>query len=54
MEEPALTGPALAAALLGLRANPERVSAMERAALLLARPDAAARIVDMVEEMLGW
>ncbi len=54
MEESSLTGPTLAGALLELRADPERVSAMERAALLLARPDAAARIVDMVEEMLAW
>lgn len=54
MEESSLTGPALAQALLGLRADPERVTAMERSALLLGRPDAAARIVDMVGEMLAW
>ena len=54
MEESSLTGEALAQALLRLRADPERVSAMERSALRLARPDAAARIVDMVAEMLAW
>ena len=54
IEESSLTGQALAQALLQLRADPERVSVMERSALLLARPDAAARIVDMVEEMLAW
>ena len=54
MEESSLTGEALALALLQLRADPERVSAMERSALLLARPDAAARIVDMVAETLSW
>jgi UDP-N-acetylglucosamine--N-acetylmuramyl-(pentapeptide) pyrophosphoryl-undecaprenol N-acetylglucosamine transferase len=54
MEESSLTGPLLAKTLVDLRADPERVSAMERSALLLARPDAAARIVDMVGGMLAW
>jgi len=54
MEESSLTGEALAQALLRLRSDPGRVSAMERSALLLARPDAAVRIVDMVAEMQSW
>jgi UDP-N-acetylglucosamine--N-acetylmuramyl-(pentapeptide) pyrophosphoryl-undecaprenol N-acetylglucosamine transferase len=53
MEEPSLTGDALAITLLKLRDDPGRVVAMERSALSLARPDAAARIVDMIEEMLA-
>ena len=54
MEEASLTGETLSRALLELRADPGRVSAMERAARLLARPDAASRIVDLVGEMLAW
>ena len=53
MEEPSLTGDRLATTLLRLRDDPGRVVAMERSALSLARPDAAARIVDMIEEMLS-
>jgi len=53
MEESALTGEELAKTLLRLRDDPGRVAAMERSALSLARPDAAARIVDMVEEMMA-
>jgi len=51
MEESGLTGEALARTLLALRGDPGRVIAMERSASSLARPEAAARIVDMVEEM---
>ena len=51
MDEGGLTGEAVARALLALREDPGRVIAMERSASSLARPDAAARIVDMVEEM---
>jgi UDP-N-acetylglucosamine--N-acetylmuramyl-(pentapeptide) pyrophosphoryl-undecaprenol N-acetylglucosamine transferase len=54
LEESSLTGETLAQTLLQLRADPERVTAMERSALLLARPDAASRIVDLVAEMLSW
>jgi len=53
MDEPALTGEALAREILALRGDPTRVMAMERSAATLARPDAAARIVDMIEEMLA-
>lgn len=53
MEEPALTGEALAREILALRGDPTRVMAMERSAATLARPDAAARIVDMIEEMVA-
>jgi UDP-N-acetylglucosamine--N-acetylmuramyl-(pentapeptide) pyrophosphoryl-undecaprenol N-acetylglucosamine transferase len=51
LEEEALTGESLARVILSLRAEPERVEAMERAALSLGRPDAAARIADLVDEM---
>jgi UDP-N-acetylglucosamine--N-acetylmuramyl-(pentapeptide) pyrophosphoryl-undecaprenol N-acetylglucosamine transferase len=54
MEESSLTGALLAKTLLDLRADPARVSSMEEKARLLARPDAAARIVDLVEEMRAW
>ena len=54
MEEPALQGEALAKVILALQDDPARVLAMERAAASLARLDAAARIADMVEEMVGW
>ncbi|HKN46505.1 MAG TPA: glycosyltransferase, partial [Candidatus Polarisedimenticolia bacterium] len=53
MEEPGLSGPALSQAILSLRDDPARVVAMERAAASLARPDAAARIADMVEELVA-
>jgi len=53
MEEASLGGESLGRALLDLRADPERVSAMERSARLLGRPDAAARIVDLIEEWLA-
>ncbi len=53
MEESALSGESLARALLVLREDPAKVVAMERAAASLSRPDAAARIADMVEELLA-
>jgi UDP-N-acetylglucosamine--N-acetylmuramyl-(pentapeptide) pyrophosphoryl-undecaprenol N-acetylglucosamine transferase len=53
MEESTLTGGALAKTILELRDEPGRLVAMERSASSLARPDAAARIVDMIEEMLA-
>ncbi len=53
MEESSLAGEELAKTILRLREDPGRVVAMERSAASLARPDAAARIVDMVEEMLA-
>ena len=53
MEEAAVTGESLAKEILALRGDPSRVMAMERFVSTLARPDAAARIVDMIEEMLA-
>jgi UDP-N-acetylglucosamine--N-acetylmuramyl-(pentapeptide) pyrophosphoryl-undecaprenol N-acetylglucosamine transferase len=52
LEERDLSGPTLASTLQMLRDDPARVAGMERAAASLARPDAAARIADMVEELL--
>lgn len=53
MEEAAATGESLAREILTLRGDPKRVMAMERSVSMLARPDAAARIVDMIEEMVA-
>jgi UDP-N-acetylglucosamine--N-acetylmuramyl-(pentapeptide) pyrophosphoryl-undecaprenol N-acetylglucosamine transferase len=52
LEERDLSGETLAKTLQSLRGDPARVASMERAAGSLARPDAAARIADMVEELL--
>ena len=49
IEEKDLTGPGLAEALRDLLGTPERISRMEEAALRLARPDAAARVADLLE-----
>jgi UDP-N-acetylglucosamine--N-acetylmuramyl-(pentapeptide) pyrophosphoryl-undecaprenol N-acetylglucosamine transferase len=54
VDEKELNGEALARAILSLAADPGRLVAMERAAASLARPEAAARIADMVMEMCGW
>lgn len=51
MAERDLSGPALADAIRRLLRDPERLERMEKAALALARPDAAARIVDLVERI---
>jgi UDP-N-acetylglucosamine--N-acetylmuramyl-(pentapeptide) pyrophosphoryl-undecaprenol N-acetylglucosamine transferase len=48
LEESELSGESLAAALQDLVASPERIAAMEDAARGLARPDAAARVADLV------
>ncbi len=53
LEEAGLGGEALARAILALRDEPAKVVTMERAAAAIARPDAAARIVDMVEELFA-
>ena len=53
MEERAMTGESLAAAITGLVANPARLDAMAAAAKKLARPDAAQRIADRVEQLAG-
>ncbi len=54
IDDAALTGEALAQAILSLAADPGRLVAMERAAASLARPEAASRIAEMVMEMCGW
>jgi UDP-N-acetylglucosamine--N-acetylmuramyl-(pentapeptide) pyrophosphoryl-undecaprenol N-acetylglucosamine transferase len=49
LEEKDLTGESLAEALQQLVASPERITAMEDAARGLSRPDAAARVADLLE-----
>jgi len=49
LEDRELTGASLAAALENLLSDPARLKAMGAAARALARPDAAARIADLVE-----
>jgi UDP-N-acetylglucosamine--N-acetylmuramyl-(pentapeptide) pyrophosphoryl-undecaprenol N-acetylglucosamine transferase len=53
IEEKDLTGESLARAILALRDDPTRLLAMERAAAALARPEAAARVADLVEELIA-
>ncbi len=53
LEESALSGESLARFLLALRDDPRRLESMGDAARTLARPDAAARIADLAEE-IGW
>lgn len=53
LEEKMLNGASLAAALIALQDNPQRIAAMERAAATLASPEAAARIADLVDEMVA-
>jgi UDP-N-acetylglucosamine--N-acetylmuramyl-(pentapeptide) pyrophosphoryl-undecaprenol N-acetylglucosamine transferase len=49
IEERELTGESLARAIATLVEEPSRILAMEEAALKLGRPDAAARVADLVE-----
>jgi UDP-N-acetylglucosamine--N-acetylmuramyl-(pentapeptide) pyrophosphoryl-undecaprenol N-acetylglucosamine transferase len=49
LEEHELTGPRLAQAITDLVDNPERLAAMGQAARHMARPDAAARVADLLE-----
>jgi len=49
IEERELTGESLARAIAALVEEPSRILAMEEAALKLGRPDAAARVADLVE-----
>jgi UDP-N-acetylglucosamine--N-acetylmuramyl-(pentapeptide) pyrophosphoryl-undecaprenol N-acetylglucosamine transferase len=49
VEEKDLTGESLGRAIVDLVEHPARISAMEDAARALGRPDAAARVVDLVE-----
>jgi UDP-N-acetylglucosamine--N-acetylmuramyl-(pentapeptide) pyrophosphoryl-undecaprenol N-acetylglucosamine transferase len=51
IEERTLTGERLAAAILALSEDPARRRRMAQAARTLARPDAAARIADKVQEL---
>ena len=51
LEQQSLTGATLAAAVVGLMDDAQRLLAMERAAAAQATPDAAARIADLVEEV---
>ena len=48
IEEKDLTGESLARELIALVDAPERIGAMENAARTLGRPDAAARVADLV------
>jgi UDP-N-acetylglucosamine--N-acetylmuramyl-(pentapeptide) pyrophosphoryl-undecaprenol N-acetylglucosamine transferase len=48
-----LSGERLAREITGLAENPERITQMEKAARRLARGDAAATVVDLVEELVG-
>lgn len=49
LEERELTGQALAARLTGLASDPARLRAMAEASRQLGRPDAAARVADLLE-----
>jgi UDP-N-acetylglucosamine--N-acetylmuramyl-(pentapeptide) pyrophosphoryl-undecaprenol N-acetylglucosamine transferase len=49
IEEKDLSGPVLARVLRELLEAPDRLLAMERAALRMARPDAAERVADLLE-----
>lgn len=48
-----LSGERLAEEIVTLASEPERITTMEQAARKLARGDAAAAVVDMVEELVG-
>jgi UDP-N-acetylglucosamine--N-acetylmuramyl-(pentapeptide) pyrophosphoryl-undecaprenol N-acetylglucosamine transferase len=50
LEERELSGQSLAAALRGLLEQPQRIEAMEARARALGRPDAAARVADLLVE----
>jgi UDP-N-acetylglucosamine--N-acetylmuramyl-(pentapeptide) pyrophosphoryl-undecaprenol N-acetylglucosamine transferase len=53
LEESELDGERLAREIEALAASPERITTMERAAGRLARPDAAARVADLLEELMA-
>jgi UDP-N-acetylglucosamine--N-acetylmuramyl-(pentapeptide) pyrophosphoryl-undecaprenol N-acetylglucosamine transferase len=53
VDQPALTGDSLAAAIAAVVSDPDRRRRMAAAARRLARPDAAARIADRVEQLAG-
>jgi UDP-N-acetylglucosamine--N-acetylmuramyl-(pentapeptide) pyrophosphoryl-undecaprenol N-acetylglucosamine transferase len=48
-----LSGQRLATEIISLASDPERLASMEQAARKLARGDAAAAVVEMVEELVG-
>ena len=48
LEERDLSGESLAAAVRALAGAPERIAAMEEAARRIGRPDAAARVTDLL------
>ena len=48
IEEKDLTGERLAAAVTGILGDPGRLQAMEDASRAVARPDAAARVADLL------
>ena len=52
LAESELTGERLAQEIEALARNPDRITAMERAAAPLARPDATARVAELVEELM--
>jgi UDP-N-acetylglucosamine--N-acetylmuramyl-(pentapeptide) pyrophosphoryl-undecaprenol N-acetylglucosamine transferase len=53
LEQKMLNGASLAAALIGLMNDPARIESMSRAAATLASPRAAARIADLIDEMVA-
>jgi len=53
LQESELDEERLAREIETLAGNPERITAMERAAGRLARPDAASRVADLVEELMA-
>jgi len=53
LEEADLTGELLAREIDALASNPDRITAMERAAARLARPDAAVRVAELAEELMA-
>jgi UDP-N-acetylglucosamine:LPS N-acetylglucosamine transferase len=48
-----LSGQRLAKEIEDLLKNPDRLTAMERAAARLARPDATVRVVELLEELMA-
>ncbi|HEU5181747.1 MAG TPA: undecaprenyldiphospho-muramoylpentapeptide beta-N-acetylglucosaminyltransferase [Candidatus Polarisedimenticolia bacterium] len=53
LPESELSGPRLATEIVTLLQNPDRLTAMERAAAKLARPDATIRVAELVEELMA-
>ena len=53
LQESELTGEGLAREIAELVKNRDRITTMERAAAPLARPDAAARVAEIVEELMS-